>query len=222
MATGNLSVWQFFVTAFVALLLVVDPLGLAPLFVGLTEGQTAPQRRAILRRAITVSLGVSLFFLLAGQKVLGYMGISIHAFGISGGILLFATALPMIFGGRSPSQRPEDDEEGSPGEDIAIFPLAIPLLAGPGTVTTILLLASRSGFGDQTHRMLHSGALVLAIVAAFITSFWVLFWGEKLMRQIGQGGIHILTRVMGILLGGLAVQFVLNGLSGYWFTLTGK
>lgn len=214
MATTDQSLWQFMVTAFVAMLLVVDPLGIAPLFVGLTDGQNPPQRRAILSRAIVIALGVALFFLLAGQKALNYLGVSIHAFSISGGILLFATALPMLFGGRSASQRPDGGESAAQSEDIAIFPLAIPLLAGPGTITTILLLATH---GEGQPRQLL--ALGVAIIAVFVTSYWVLLWGERLVRRVGESGIHIVTRVMGILLAALAVQFVLNGLSGYYSSL---
>jgi multiple antibiotic resistance protein len=210
----NQSLWQFAVTAFVTILVVVDPLGLAPMFVGLTAGHNPTERRAILRRSIVIALGVALLFLFVGRGALSYLGVSIHAFGISGGILLFATALPMLFGGRAALQRPDGGESSVQSEDIAIFPLAIPLLAGPGTITTILLLATR-GDGHVRHQL----ALAAAIVAVFAVSFWVLLWGEKLVRRVGEGGVHIATRVLGILLAALAVQFVLNGLSGYYASL---
>ena len=138
---------QFGLTAFVTLLVVVDPPGVVPVFVALTGGADAMKRRATMKRAIIVALLIALFFLVAGCGLLSYLGVTIHAFSISGGVLLFATALPMLFGHRGGLQAPEREERPTAGEDIAIFPLAIPLLSGPGTIASILLLTSQAN-GD--------------------------------------------------------------------------
>jgi multiple antibiotic resistance protein len=136
---------QFGLRALVTLMVVVDPLGVAPSFVALTSETGAAERRKTLARAVIVAFAVTLFFLLGGGFLLSYLGVTVHAFAISGGILLFVASWPMLFGQRAGLQSPERHEHSMIGEDIAIFPLAIPLLAGPGTITTILLLANQAG-----------------------------------------------------------------------------
>lgn len=207
---------KFGLTAFVTLLVIVDPLGLLPVFMGLTSAMSLSERRAVMRRAIVTALGIALFFLLAGDAALRYMGVSIEAFTISGGILLFVTAMPMLFGHRGGLQSPEQDEQSAPGQDIAIFPLAIPLLAGPGVMTSLLLLMA------QTHsRPGPVGALLLATLLVFLLTWLILLLGERVMARIGEAGIHVATRILGIALAALAVQFVLNGLTGYFHALVG-
>lgn len=208
---------RFGLTAFVTLLVVVDPPGVVPVFVTLTEGADAAKRRAIVKRAIIVALLVALFFLVAGRSLLSYLGVTIHAFAISGGVLLFATALPMLFGHRGGLQAPEREERPTAGEDIAIFPLAIPLLSGPGTIASILLLTSQAN-GD-IRRLL---ALGLAVVLVYGVTLVMLRLGGSLMARIGEGKVHIVTRVMGIILAALAVQFILNGITAYYDTLTSR
>jgi multiple antibiotic resistance protein len=205
---------RFGLAAFVTLLVVVDPPGVVPIYVGLTKDETPARRRAILVRAVLVALGVALFFLVAGRAVLSYLGVTVHAFSISGGILLFVAAMPMLFGRRGGLQAPEPKEHG--GEDISIFPLAMPLLSGPGTIATILLLTSQAG--SDVRRLV---AIGVAIAFVFLVSFISLTLGARLIRLVGEGGVHIATRVMGIVLAALAVQYVLNGLSGFYYLLVG-
>jgi multiple antibiotic resistance protein len=208
---------HFALTALVTLLVVVDPFGVVPIYVSLTREASAAERRAILGRAVLIAFGVAIFFLLAGRAVLSYLGVTVHAFAISGGILLFATALPMLFGQRGGLQAPEQEERGTAGEDISIFPLAIPLLSGPGSIASILLLTTQAG--SDPRRL---AALGLAIAVVYLVSFLVLRIGERLMARIGEGKVHIITRVMGIVLAALAVQFVLNGVTGYYQSLTAR
>lgn len=208
---------QFGLTAFVTLLVVVDPPGVVPIFVALTEGADAPKRRATVKRAVIVALLVALFFLVAGRSLLSYLGVTIHAFAISGGVLLFATALPMLFGHRGGLQAPERDERPTAGEDIAIFPLAIPLLSGPGAIATILLLTSQAS-GDIRRLV----ALGLAVILVYGVTLITLRLGGSLMARIGEGKVHIVTRVMGIILAALAVQFILNGITAYYDSLTSR
>jgi len=202
--------FRFGLAAFVTLLVVVDPPGVVPLFVALTKDELPSRRRAILIRAVLIALGVALFFLVAGRAVLSYLGVTVHAFSISGGILLFVAAMPMLFGTRGGLQAPEPTEQGSVGEDISVFPLAMPLLSGPGTIATILLLTSQAG-GDIKNLV----AIGIAIGVVFLVSFVSLYLGARLITLVGEGGVHIATRVMGIVLAALAVQYVLNGVTGY-------
>ena len=205
---------RFGLAAFVTLLVVVDPPGVVPIFVALTKDETHTRRRAILTRSVLIAFGVALFFLIAGRSVLSYLGVSVHAFAISGGILLFATALPMLFGQRGGLQAPEEKERGIVGEDISVFPLAIPMLSGPGVIATILLLTSQAT-GDWRRL----GAVAVALALVFFVTFVSLYLGGRLIARLGEGGVHIATRVMGIVLAALAVQYVLNGISGYYSAL---
>jgi multiple antibiotic resistance protein len=207
---------KFGLAAFVTLLVVVDPPGVVPIFVGLTKDEQPARRRAILIRAVVIAFGVALFFLVAGRAVLSYLGVTVHAFSISGGILLFVAAMPMLFGQRGGLQAPEPQERGSVGHDISVFPLAMPLLSGPGTIATILLLTSQAG-GD----LKKLAAIGIAIAVVFLVSFVVLYLGARLIGLVGEGGVHIATRVMGIVLAALAVQYVLNGVTGYYQLLRG-
>lgn len=208
------EVIRFGLAAFVTLLVVVDPPGVVPIFVALTKEETQTRRRAILTRAVFIAFGVALFFLVAGRAVLSYLGVSVHAFAISGGILLFGTALPMLFGQRGGLQAPEEKERGVVGQDISVFPLAIPMLSGPGVIATILLLTSQAS-GD----MRRLGAIAIALTVVFCVTFVSLYLGARLIARLGEGGVHIATRVMGIVLAALAVQYVLNGITGYYSAL---
>jgi multiple antibiotic resistance protein len=205
---------RFGLAALVTLLIVVDPPGVVPIFVALTQNQPE-RRRAILTRAVLIAFGVALFFLIAGRAVLSYLGVTVHAFSISGGALLFIAAMPMLFGERGGLQSPQTKECDPAAEDISVFPLAMPLLSGPGTIATILLLTSQVG---NDMRKLSTIGVAIAIV--FIVSFITLYLGSRLMKLLGQGGVNILTRVMGIVLAALAVQYVLNGITGYYELLS--
>ena len=208
---------RFSLAAFITLLVVVDPPGVVPIYVALTKDEEPRKRRAILIRAVLIALGVALFFLFAGRVVLSYLGVTVHAFSISGGILLFVAAMPMLFGQRGGLQAPEPKETGSVGEDISVFPLAMPLLSGPGTIATILLLTSQAA--GNTGRLV---AIGVATAIVFLVSFISLSLGARLIQLLGEGGVHIATRVMGIVLAALAVQYVLNGITGYYNLLAGK
>jgi multiple antibiotic resistance protein len=211
------ELFRFSLAAFITLLVVVDPPGVVPIYVALTKDEKPGDRRVILIRAVLIALGVALFFLVAGRAVLSYLRVTVHAFSISGGILLFVAAMPMLFGQRGGLQAPEPKEKGSVGQDISVFPLAMPLLSGPGTIATILLLTSQAG--DDMPKLI---AIGVSTALVFLVSFIALYLGARLIRLLGEGGVHIATRVMGILLAALAVQFVLNGISGYYKMLAGK
>jgi multiple antibiotic resistance protein len=125
--------------------------------------------------------------------------------------------MPMLFGQRGGLQSPESKEKPTAGQDIAVFPLAMPLLSGPGTIATILLLTSQAGGGFQ--KLI---AIGIAIAAVFLVAFVTLYLGARLIRLVGEGGVDIATRVMGIVLAALAVQYVLNGITGYYHLLLGR
>lgn len=199
---------RFGLTAFTTLLVVVDPFGVLPIFLTLARSRPAEERAAIVTRAVLFGFVISILFLVAGHEALTYLGVTVHAFSISGGILLFATAMPMLFGQRAPLQSAESEESGT---DLAIFPLAIPLLAGPGTITSILLLTAQARGNLAKLAII---AVALALVFA-LTKIVLGVASAHVLKRLGTGGLHVATRVLGILLAALAVQFVLNGVAEY-------
>lgn len=193
---------DFLITSFVALFVIIDPVGLTPLFIALTRGMSAQARRKITIRAIGVSFFVLMSFALFGETVLGFVGISMPAFRVAGGILLFLTALDMLFQRRT--KRSEDQSEDD-ADDPSVFPLAIPLIAGPGSITTIILIA-----GSTPGPIGLASAGVVA-VAGLISVYIFFALADGLEKLLGKTGIDVITRLLGMLLAALSVQFVLEG-----------
>ena len=196
------------IAAFTTLFVIIDPIGLAPIFVALTHGLTAAQRRAILIRALVISFCLMLAFMFVGEALLGFIGISMPAFRIAGGILLFLTALEMLFQKRQERRQGNADAGAAEHhDDPSVFPIAMPLIVGPGTITTIILLAGQA-----------EGALdfaaITAVFAAVLMIAALLFLASGLIeRALGQTGINIVTRLLGMLLAALAIQFILDGIA---------
>ncbi|AHM05463.1 Membrane protein, MarC family [Roseibacterium elongatum DSM 19469] len=194
-----------YIPAFVALFVIIDPIGMAPLFVALTAGMDATQRRKVAIRSCLVAFGLLTLFGLAGEAVLNFLGISMPAFRMAGGILLFLTALDMLFERRS--QRRQGQAEAEHSDDPSVFPLAIPLIAGPGSIATMILLTGQEG-GDLLHV-----ALIHLVMAVVLLAVFVLFLlAGRLERLLGETGINVVTRLLGMLLAALSVQFVIDGL----------
>jgi multiple antibiotic resistance protein len=195
-------------TAFVTLFVIIDPIGLTPLFVSLTSGMTPRQRRGVALRALVTGAAILAVFGIGGEFVLAKIGIGMPAFRVSGGILLFLTAIDMLFERRTP--RREKTAEEDEGPDPAIFPLAMPLIAGPGAMTTMILLVGQNS-GDLTSQLTVYGVMLAVLIIAFL-----LFMTSSLMeRALGHTGINLVTRLMGMFLAALSVQFVLDGLREY-------
>jgi MarC family membrane protein len=196
------------ITAFVTLMVVIDPIGMTPMFVALTKGIDAKSRRAIALRACSIAVLLLTLFGLFGEAVLGFVGISMPAFRIAGGILLFLTALDMLFERRSARRQGQT----SNADDPSVFPLATPLIAGPGSIATIILLTGQADgiLGVVT---------VLAVMVAVITLVLIFFLAAGLLeRALGATGINVVTRLLGMLLAALSVQFVLDGLASVGLT----
>ena len=193
------------ITAFVTLFVVIDPPGLAPLFIALTNGMSDARRRRIGWRATVIAAILLTLFGLAGDSILRTIGISLPAFRIAGGILLFLTALDMLFERRTErreGQHPNDDH------DPSVFPLATPLLAGPGALTTMILLVGDGGGAVHT-LLIH---LVMLTVLALNMVLFML--AGPLSRALGRTGTMVVTRLLGMLLAALSVQFIIDGLRG--------
>lgn len=209
--------------AFVTLFVIVDPIGLAPLFVALTAGSDAATRRGVALRALAVAAGVLALFGLAGEILLETIGVGLPAFRISGGIMLFLLALEMLFERRTErrgksaerampgAERDPSDDTDAPGlaRDPSVFPLATPLIAGPGAMATMILLTAKAESPAEEAVVYACLALVLALCAP------VFLAAGLIERGLGPTGVTLVTRLFGVLLGALAVQFVLDGLADY-------
>ena len=199
----------YMITAFVTMFVVIDPIGIAPLFLALTPGMSAAQRRRIALRATTIAFLVLVLFAFFGEALLGFVGISMPAFRIAGGILLFLTALDMLFERRS--KRREDRNEEADIADPSVFPLAIPLIAGPGAIASVILLIGEKPGGEGMITVLGITALVMVGMTL------ILMASSYVDRIIGKTGIDVITRILGMLLAALSVQFVLDGLAAFGF-----
>ena len=201
---------ELFIPAFITLFVVIDPPGSAPIFNGLTIGASALQRRQMAIRAVIVATLILLGFALVGERLLTTLGIGLDAFRIAGGIMLFFIAMEMVFEKRT--QRREDRAQkimDTPEiEDISVFPMAMPMIAGPGSIAAIMLLMARANGPTET-------AIVLAALAANLLLMLIsLLAVGPIMRILGDQVEAVITRLLGVLLAALAVQFVLDGLSG--------
>ena len=194
------------VAAFVTLFVVIDPVGLAPLFVALTRGMTHSQRRVVALRSITIAFLLLALFAIAGERLLGAIGIGMPAFRISGGILLFLMAIDMLFEHRS-QRRQERASADVP--DPSVFPLATPLIAGPGSIAAVILLASQNS--SDPLALANIGLIVIGIL---LITFLFFLAGQFIERLLGDTGVVVVTRLFGILLAALSVQFVIDGLRG--------
>lgn len=203
------------VTTFVTLFVIIDPVGLAPVFVSLTRGMSPATRNAVGLRAIVVACGLLAVFGLIGKPLLNAIGIGLPAFRISGGMLLFLIAVEMLFEKRTErrEKRAPDPEGPTPeatdddGPDPSVFPLATPLIAGPGALATMILLG-----GHEEGDYLGIAALLAVMVVVLAITYVAFRAGNLIERGLGHNGVVVVTRLFGILLAALAVQFVLNGL----------
>ena len=193
------------ITAFVTLFVVIDPPGLAPLFIALTNGMSDARRRRIGWRATVIAAILLTLFGLAGEKILSGIGISLPAFRIAGGILLFLTALDMLFERRTERREGQHADED---HDPSVFPLATPLLAGPGALATMILLVGDGGGAVHT-LIIH--LVMLSVLALNMVLFLL---AGPLSRVLGRTGTMVVTRLLGMLLAALSVQFIIDGLRG--------
>ncbi|SMX28617.1 hypothetical protein TRP8649_02742 [Pelagimonas phthalicica] len=202
----------FLITVFATLFVVIDPIGLTTVFIALTQGTSVAHRRSVAIRACLVAAAILTLFAFLGENVLGFIGISMPAFRISGGILLFLTALDMLFERRTKRREDRADEEEFP--DPSVFPIAIPLLAGPGSIATMILLAGQANGAAEM-----AGILAIMVGVLVIGLVFFLLAGS-IERALGRTGIVVTTRLLGMLLAALSVQFVLDGLRDFGIGLS--
>lgn len=196
-----------FLAVLVSVFAIVNPIGVIPTFLALTGAYSRGERFRVIVRACLVGLGVLLLFGLAGERIFDVFSITIPAFRIAGGILIFKVAFDMLQGER-PKSDSNDQEitDALERQNIGTSPLGVPLLTGPGAITTVMILIANNP--EPVDRAIIYGACALTFVAAFV----LLYAGDRLFSLLGRSGLHVFTRIMGLVLAALAVQFVLNGL----------
>ena len=201
--------FDYLLNAIVTLFVTIDPPGLAPVFVVLTAGATRSERRATAVRASVIACAVLIAFALVGQPLIGFLGISLPAFRISGGLLLFVIAFEMVFGRRE--ERKSATAQTAVDRDelrhIAVFPLAIPLITGPGAISATILLAS------QAHSFSLMAELIAIIIVLIAACLAVFLLSHQLERMLGETGRIVVSRLLGLILAALSVQFVSDGIT---------
>ncbi len=203
---------EVLVSAFITFFVVIDPPGCAPIFASLTDGTSPAHQRRMAWKSVGIATGVLLFFALLGEPLLGALGISLDAFRIAGGIMLFLIAIDMVFEKRTERRqsRAEQVAKGADGglehEDISVFPMAIPMIAGPGSIASVMLLTARSdGWVETAGVFAALGLILLMTLAALLAA-------GPLMRKLGRNLEAMITRLLGVILAALAAQFVIDGI----------
>lgn len=199
--------FDLMINAVVTLLVTIDPAGLAPLFLAVTGGMDSAQRRTVALRSALIGFSILFVFVIAGSGILTLFGITLPAFRVAGGLLLFWIAFEMIFGKRQ--ERHEETAQKAMTIDqvrsVAVFPLAIPLIAGPGAISAAILLSN--DFAGPLER-----SVLIGIIAAIILLVYLVFLvAERVDKRLGETGRSVLTRLLGVILSALAVQFVADG-----------
>jgi len=197
---------QFALITFTSVLFIVDPIAALPTFLVITQDQTAEERRSTALRACLAMAILLAVFGLAGNLIFKAFGITLPAFRIAGGLILWLVAIDMLKAQRSTQENREEVAEGVAKDDVALTPLAIPVLAGPGAISTVMVLAGQSHSLD--HAVVVYGSIALTALVAYVC----LRLGDRLVKYLGRTGIGVVTRVMGLLLAAVATQFILTGI----------
>ena len=196
---------QFALVTFASMLFIVDPIAVVPTYLVITQGQTTTQRQTTARRASIAAAVILVVFAAAGSRIFNLFGITMPAFRIAGGLILWLVAMDMLHGNRSTQEGAAEIMEGQAKDDVALTPLAMPMLAGPGAISTVMVLSGQARSTAQT--IVVYSAIVLTLSISWVT----LHLAERLVKRMGQTGIRVMTRIMGLLLAAIAVQFVITG-----------
>lgn len=199
---------ELFISAFITFFVVIDPPGCAPIYASLTKGASAQQRRGMAIRASIIAAAILFVFALFGKDLLGALHIELNSFRIAGGIMLFLIAIDMVFEKRTErrEERAQKIIETPEIEDVSVFPMAMPMIAGPGSIASVMLLMS------QNEGMDRSLVVLGALAAVLLLTLIALIAAGPIMRVLGAKAEAVITRLLGVLLGALAAQFVIDGL----------
>ncbi len=197
----------YLLNTFIAVFVIVDPFAVVPVYLSLTDRFSPASVTLIRRKATLIAFGILVTFAISGLWVFNLFGITLPAFQIAGGILLLLLGIAQLHGNR-PRVKQEETDESLERDDVSVFPLGTPLLAGPGAISTVVL------YSTQSETALRIGGLVVAIFLAMTGSYLVLKSAHYLFKILGRTGLNLVTRLMGLILTAVAIQFILNGLRG--------
>ncbi len=193
------------ITVFLTVLILIDPLGLIPIFISLTQDMSSRERKKTMVKSVTVAFFILSFFIVAGERILQFLGIMPGSFFIAGGILFFIISLDLLLGHRQRTKTSRREMEQR--EDYSVFPLAVPILAGPGTITTIIIYSVESADPLFTALVLF-GAVITALSVSLVT----MAASDQILKLLRETGVSVVQRLMGLILSALAVQFIFDGL----------
>lgn len=200
------ELFTFFIFSFTSLITLVDPIGFAPIYLSLVDGMTKDEKKRVAKKGTITALIVLISFWLLGRVIFSIFGITVHAFRIAGGILFFKVGMDMLEAKISRRRStPAEEEEAGNKEDIGYTPIGIPLIAGPGAITSVMILST------EAIDLLHKIMLLLAIVSVMILTYMTFITADKLTERFGRTGLRIMQRIMGLILMVMAVQFIING-----------
>jgi len=216
---------SFALLAFGSLFAVIDPFGCIPFFSGLTARMSDAERRRVLRKALFVAFLVLFTFIVAGELLLRVFGITIEAFNIAGGIIFLGIGMDMLqskprrwrTGIGVAASRDSMETDSADEDDPSITPLAVPLLAGPGSITTVMVLTAES-----SHALWAKGVVIAAVVGILLLSGGILIGADMVLRRMGHTGLKIIEKLMGLMVTVIAIQLILNGLHPYLLELLGR
>jgi len=200
---------ELLVHSFITFFVVIDPIGLALIFIGLTRGLSEAERTREAIKATALACSILLAFMFLGASLMAAIGVSLSALRIAGGLLLFLLAVDMVFARQSGlrSTTRSEQAEAERKEDLSVFPLAFPLITGPGAITTILLLISKTGPAEFL-------TLLLVVILVMLITLVSLLFASRIVRVLGETGANVISRVLGLVLAALAVQYVIDGIFG--------
>lgn len=203
----------FFAYAFITLFLIIDPIANVPLFGSILARKNERSRKRMVRQALVIGCAVLLILTLVGKRFFDFMGVEIYSFRVAGGILLFIISIEMLFGGHTRTEHTDEEHVAARRmDDVVVTPMAIPLLTGPGAITTAIVLFESASLGQKP-------LVLAAIVGAFAVSWIILELGNEMFKRLGPISVKVIIRVMGLVLAAIAVQFVFAGISEGWKAL---
>ena len=201
---------QFALLTLTSILFIVNPIAVIPTYLVITQKDSAERRARTARRACISAAAILIAFAVAGRQIFSVFGITIDAFRVAGGLILWVVAMDMLHGERRTQEGEQEITESATREDVALAPLAMPMLAGPGAISTIMVLSS------QAVGMAEKVAVYVAIAVTMAIAWVVLRVGDKVVLRMGETGIRVMTRIMGLLLAAIAMQFVISGARDAW------
>lgn len=202
---------EFIINSFVVLFVVLDPVGVAPIFAALTHGNTDSYRRQMAIKGTVLSAGILILFAFLGHFLLNALGITLDAFRVAGGLFLLLLSIDMVFARQSGLRgtTKQENQEAEHKEDISVFPLSIPLIAGPGAITTMMLL-----MGETEQQPVWIISLMAVLLCELLIIFVTLLMSWRIIKFMGETGSNVISRVLGILLAALAIQYMIDGIRG--------